>query len=105
MKRNKFIATSFFAALLPLTNFANTMKKIFRNDKGFKVDAGKDRFDKTISLFGRRHNFLPKFLRKIQMEIFTCLNLSEIKKADRLYIFIMHRMNIGTYWKENFYLK
>jgi mannose-6-phosphate isomerase-like protein (cupin superfamily) len=51
MNRNRFIATSFFAALLPFTTFAKTVKDFFRNDKGFKVDAGKDRFDKPISLF------------------------------------------------------
>ena len=51
MKRNKFIAASFFAALLPFTTFANTIKQIFRNDKGFKVAAGEDRFKKPVSLF------------------------------------------------------
>lgn len=52
MKRANFFKTclSAGAALtLPLTLLAETVRK-FRVGKGFKVDAGKDRSDKSISL-------------------------------------------------------
>jgi mannose-6-phosphate isomerase-like protein (cupin superfamily) len=51
MKRNTFIAATFFSALFPFTAFTKTIKKIMRNDKGFKVEAGKDRFNEVLSLF------------------------------------------------------
>ena len=51
MKRKKFIAASLLALVFPFATFANAVKKLFRNDKGFKVNAGEDRFAKSISLF------------------------------------------------------
>jgi mannose-6-phosphate isomerase-like protein (cupin superfamily) len=53
MKRNSFLKISlaiggFFS--LALNGFGRS-KIIYRNEKGFKVDAGKDRFDKSLSLF------------------------------------------------------
>src|SRR4051812_43209135 len=53
MKRDSFLKT--FLAIssfiyFPLDALAKSIKK-FREDKGFKVDAGKDRLGKAISLF------------------------------------------------------
>ncbi|MBC8151508.1 MAG: cupin domain-containing protein, partial [Bacteroidetes bacterium] len=52
MKRNTFLQAcltmgAFLAS--PFTLLAETVRK-FRVDKGFMVNAGKDRFDKSISL-------------------------------------------------------
>ncbi len=58
MKRNKFIATSFFAALLPFTTFANAVKRLVRNEKGFKVKAGEGRLHGHIKLKGVNSNIL-----------------------------------------------
>jgi len=52
MKRNKFLIACTSAGLLmasPFTAAANFIRK-FREEKGFKVDSGKDRFGKEISL-------------------------------------------------------
>lgn len=53
MKRNNFLKAclasgAFFA--LPFNLVAKTVRK-YRVEKGFKVDSGKDRFDKSIALF------------------------------------------------------
>jgi mannose-6-phosphate isomerase-like protein (cupin superfamily) len=48
MKRKKFLLTSLLA--IPVASFAK-FKNLIRPDKPFKVDAGKDRFDKSITLF------------------------------------------------------
>ena len=53
MKRNKFLQTSIATASIlfsPFTIFAKAIKK-FREEKGFKVDGGKDRINKSINLF------------------------------------------------------
>ena len=53
MKRNKFLQMGIAAAaivMMPFGAFAKTIKK-FREGKGFKVDGGKDRVNKSISLF------------------------------------------------------
>ena len=53
MKRNSFLKLGLaFGSFLvaPFTIYAR-VKKGIRDDKGFKVDAGKDRFDKSISPF------------------------------------------------------
>ncbi|MBC7902174.1 MAG: cupin domain-containing protein, partial [Gemmatimonadaceae bacterium] len=53
MNRNKFLRTCISAGIilaLPFNMLANTVKK-FREKKGFKVDAGKDRMNKSLSLF------------------------------------------------------
>src|SRR5688572_31092342 len=52
MKRNNFLKAgiaigAFFSSTLNV--FARN--KVYREGKGFKVDAGKDRFDKSMSLF------------------------------------------------------
>lgn len=51
MKRRSFLRL--YAALVSLmaTPFYTQAKSKKRDAKGFKVDAGKDRFDKSISLF------------------------------------------------------
>jgi mannose-6-phosphate isomerase-like protein (cupin superfamily) len=52
MKRNRFlqfIAATASAALLPVKNFAGQFG-LFRDDKGFKVDAGKDRTGRPLSV-------------------------------------------------------
>ncbi len=58
MKRNKFIATSFLAALLPFTTFAKAVKRFARNEKGFKVKAGEGRMHGHIKLKGVNSNIL-----------------------------------------------
>jgi quercetin dioxygenase-like cupin family protein len=58
MKRNKFIATSFFALLLPFTTFAKTIKRFIRNDKGFKVKAGEGRLYGHLKLQGVNANVI-----------------------------------------------
>lgn len=61
MKRNSFLKLGFALGSLlavPFTIYART-KKGNRDDKGFKVDAGKDRFDKSISPF-EGDNFYTK---------------------------------------------
>lgn len=53
MQRNSFLKASLAAATFLASPFlwaADTLKK-HRVDKGFKVDAGKDRFNQAISLF------------------------------------------------------
>jgi mannose-6-phosphate isomerase-like protein (cupin superfamily) len=53
MKRNKFLQTSIATAAIlfsPFTILATAIKK-FREEKGFKVDGGKDRINKSINLF------------------------------------------------------
>jgi mannose-6-phosphate isomerase-like protein (cupin superfamily) len=53
MKRHKFLQTSIATATIlfsPFTIFAKPIKK-FREEKGFKVDTGKDRINKSINLF------------------------------------------------------
>lgn len=53
MKRSSFLKSSFAIGSL-LTTFFNVHAKPKTNEregKGFKVDAGKDRFDKSISIF------------------------------------------------------
>jgi mannose-6-phosphate isomerase-like protein (cupin superfamily) len=53
MKRNLFFKKLFSATAIISTPFTSIAKVflIKRNDKGFKVSNGKDRFDKPISLF------------------------------------------------------
>jgi len=63
MNRKKFLSIASIAAIISMTttSFAKGVllptkepekkQKSKRTDKGFKVDAGKDRFDKNISLF------------------------------------------------------
>lgn len=51
MKRNKFISLMLAAATAPAALFSRTALRFRRVVKGFKVDAGKDRFEKSISLF------------------------------------------------------
>ena len=53
MKRNKFIKASLLAMAVvstPFTLLARSVRK-FRDKKGFKVEAGKDRNGKSINLF------------------------------------------------------
>ncbi|RZM21740.1 MAG: cupin domain-containing protein [Pedobacter sp.] len=53
MQRNSFLRASLVTATFLASPFlwaADTLKN-YRVDKGFKVDAGKDRFDHAISLF------------------------------------------------------
>ncbi|MBC7934933.1 MAG: cupin domain-containing protein [Rhizobacter sp.] len=53
MKRNNFLKACLSVgalALSPVISIAKSMK-IFRDKEGFKVDAGKDRNNKSISLF------------------------------------------------------
>ncbi|WP_218840226.1 cupin domain-containing protein [Spirosoma fluviale] len=53
MQRNRFLKASLATATFLVSPFlwaADTLKK-YRIDKGFKVDAGKDRFNQAISLF------------------------------------------------------
>jgi quercetin dioxygenase-like cupin family protein len=58
MKRKSFITTALFAALLPFTTFAKTIKKIVRNDKGFKTKAGEGRVHGHIKLKGVNANVI-----------------------------------------------
>ena len=58
MKRNKFIITSFFAALLPFITFAKAVKKLYRNDKGFKIKAGEGRLHGHLKLQGVNANII-----------------------------------------------
>jgi mannose-6-phosphate isomerase-like protein (cupin superfamily) len=53
MKRSSFLKLGFLGTSLLSTPYTYTFGKAKnkRIDKGFKVDAGKDRFDKPISLF------------------------------------------------------
>lgn len=51
MKRNKFIATLLSLTAAPSVLFSRNKFLLNSAAKGFKVDAGKDRFDKPISLF------------------------------------------------------
>ena len=50
MKRNKFIAIFIASVTMPSVLFSKTKSWIKRNNKGFKVAAGKDRFDAAITL-------------------------------------------------------
>ena len=53
MKRDTFLKAFMVAGtfiLVPYKSIANTVRKL-RVDKGFMVNSGKDRFDKSISLF------------------------------------------------------
>ena len=53
MKRNSFLKLGLALGSLmaaPFTMYAS-IKNRNRDEKGFKVDAGKDRFDKSISPF------------------------------------------------------
>jgi len=54
MKRRNFLFMSLLA--IPVASF--TKLKNFIRAKLFRVDAGKDRFDKPLSLFERRHFLL-----------------------------------------------
>ena len=58
MKRNKFIAASFFMALLPFNAFTKSVKKLLRVDKGFKIKAGEGRLHGHIKLQGVNANVL-----------------------------------------------
>ncbi len=56
MKRQSFLRLALSASSLltiPITHYANNLKNRLKNrlDKGFNVGAGKDRFDKPITLF------------------------------------------------------
>ncbi len=53
MKRNSFIRSCLAAGAFLVTPFATIAKSSHRDrmDKGLKIDAGKDRFGKPISLF------------------------------------------------------
>jgi mannose-6-phosphate isomerase-like protein (cupin superfamily) len=50
MKRNKFILSALALAVTPFAAFAEIKNKLKRFGKGFKVEAGKDRFDSAITL-------------------------------------------------------
>jgi mannose-6-phosphate isomerase-like protein (cupin superfamily) len=50
MKRNKFIAVLIASATMPAALFSKTKSWISREKKGYKVDAGKDRFNAAITL-------------------------------------------------------
>jgi quercetin dioxygenase-like cupin family protein len=58
MKRNTFITTTFFAVLSPFTAFTKTIKKIMRNDKGFKIKAGEGRLHGHLTLKGVNVNII-----------------------------------------------
>ena len=58
MKRNKFIATSLFAALLPFSAFTKPLKIKSRNDKGFKIKAGEGRLHGHLTLKGVNANII-----------------------------------------------
>jgi mannose-6-phosphate isomerase-like protein (cupin superfamily) len=50
MKRNRFITMIAAAAAYPFSSFSRNQPWFKRAGKGFKVDAGKDRFDAAITL-------------------------------------------------------
>jgi hypothetical protein len=78
MKRTSFLkaclATSTFIAS-PFSLVAKSVKN-FRAEKGFKIGAGKDRFDKSISLL-EGDMFFSKCQQKILMVIF-CIQSASI---------------------------
>jgi len=51
MKRNNFFTALALLVTTPLSLFSRSASPLYKPGKGFKVDAGKDRFDKSISLF------------------------------------------------------
>jgi hypothetical protein len=66
MKRTSFLRHAAALATVLITPVVTQAKRMnpFRVDKGFKVDACKDRNDKSTSLF-EGDTFLPKFLLPI----------------------------------------
>jgi hypothetical protein len=54
MKRNEFLSLSFLAAMVVALpgRVKAALRSIRRDDKGFKVDAGTDRYDNILKPFG-----------------------------------------------------
>jgi mannose-6-phosphate isomerase-like protein (cupin superfamily) len=54
MKRNEFLSWSFLAAMVVALpgRVKAALRSIRRDDKGFKVDAGTDRYDNILKPFG-----------------------------------------------------
>jgi hypothetical protein len=78
MKRTSFLKLCLVGGSTitsPFITLAKTGNKK-RVDKGFKVDSGKDRFDKSISLF-EGDTFFVKFLRRTRTATFMLLNRAE----------------------------
>jgi hypothetical protein len=51
MKRNKFISALSALTVAPSVLFSRNYFRLNRAGKGFKVENGKDRFDKSVTLF------------------------------------------------------
>lgn len=88
MKRSSFIKMSVAVGstiAMPFAGFAKR-KENNRNKEPFKVDAGKDRFDKPINLFGG-DTFILRYYKRYGWR-FICLRIKPRRRGDRLCIFI-----------------
>lgn len=106
MTRNSFVrllmtVTTFLASPLSLTAKSLNKRRI---DKGIKVDAGKDRFDESISLHEGDIFYCKVSTKDTDGDLYI-FESTRGKKEARHFTIILNKTNGGISWRENFYLK
>ncbi|MEO5599455.1 MAG: hypothetical protein ABIR06_00875 [Cyclobacteriaceae bacterium] len=99
---NFFLAAGSFVAI-PFSALAK-FRKENRVAKGFKVEAGKDRFNESISV-NEGDTFYCKVSTKDTDGDLYIFESTRGKRADLPSIITTNRMSGGTSWKENSYLR
>ncbi len=104
MERKKFLLTT--AAAIPALLVGQNLKaeKPRRPIKSFVVKATESRFGENHCWVVKAQTTL-KSLKKIQMAIYQFLNIQEMKKVDRHFIFTIFKMKYFIFWMENIYFK
>jgi hypothetical protein len=106
MNRNSFFKASLAIGIFLTAPFAalakiNSKKRV---DKGIKVDSGKDRFGKPISLFDG-DTFNTKISTADTDGDVYVFESTRVKEGGPSFLCITSKMSFGTYSKGSFYLK